>query len=79
MAGCWPAVKGWRAILSAAAGRGQRCSGSIACSAPLLAAAAWLSNGVSGPVHPVSNQVVPELVAVADGQSRQVRTLVLQV
>ena len=70
-------VKGWRAILS---GRGSWAAllGLIACSAPVLAAAAWLSNGVSGPVHPVSNQVVPELVAVAAGQSRQVRTLVLR-
>ncbi|HET9893638.1 MAG TPA: glycosyltransferase [Streptosporangiaceae bacterium] len=49
----------------------------IACSAPLLAAVTWLSTGVSGLVHPVTSQVVPELVAVADGQSRQVRTLVL--
>ncbi len=50
----------------------------VGCSAPLLAAAAWLSTGVSGPVHPVTSQVVPELVAVSDGQSRQVRTLVLR-
>jgi GT2 family glycosyltransferase len=50
----------------------------VGCSAPLLAAAAWLSTGVSGSVHPVTSQVVPELVAVTDGQSRQVRTLVLR-
>jgi len=50
----------------------------VGCSAPVLAAASWLSTGVSGPVHPVTSQVVPELVAVADGQSRQVRTLVLR-
>jgi GT2 family glycosyltransferase len=50
----------------------------VACSAPVLAAVAWLGTGVSGPVHHVSNQVVPELVAVSDGQSRQVRTLVLR-
>ena len=50
----------------------------VGCSAPVLAAAYWLSTGVSGPVHPVTSQVVPELVAVADGQSRQVRTLVLR-
>ncbi len=70
-------AKGWRAILS---GRGPWAAllGLIACSAPVLAAAGWLSTGVTGPVHPVSNQVVPELVAVAAGQSRQVRTLVLR-
>ncbi|MGN6794702.1 MAG: glycosyltransferase [Streptosporangiaceae bacterium] len=69
-------VKGWRAILS---GRGPWAAllALIACSSPALAAAAWLSNGVAGPVHPVSNPVVPELVAVAVGQARQVRTLVL--
>ncbi len=50
----------------------------IACSAPLLAAVTWISTGVDGPVHPVTSQVVPELVAVSDGQSRQVRTLVLR-
>ena len=50
----------------------------IACSAPLLAAIAWLGTGVSGPVHPVASQLVPELVAVADGQSHQVRTLVVR-
>ncbi len=50
----------------------------VASSAPLLAAVSWLSTGVSGPVHPVTSQVVPELVAIADGQSRQVRTLVLR-
>jgi GT2 family glycosyltransferase len=50
----------------------------VGCSAPALAAASWLSTGVSGPIHQVTSQVVPELVAVADGQSRQVRTLVLR-
>jgi GT2 family glycosyltransferase len=69
-------VKGWRAIFS---GRGPWAGllGLVACSTPVLAATAWLSSGVSGPIHPVSNPVVPELVAVAAGQSRQVRTLVL--
>ena len=71
------AVKGWRAVLS---GRGPWAAilGLIACSAPVLAAATWLSDGVSGPIHPVSTPVVPELVAVAAGQARQVRTLVLK-
>ncbi len=52
-------------------------AGLAACSAPLLAAASWVSTGVSGPVRPQSTQLVPALVAVADGQGRQVRTLVL--
>ena len=70
-------VKGWRAIFS---GRGPWAAllGLIACSSPVLAAVAWLGNGITGPVHPVSNPVVPELVAVAAGQARQVRTLVLR-
>jgi GT2 family glycosyltransferase len=70
-------AKGWRAVFS---GRGPWVAllGLIACSSPVLAAAAWLGSGVTGPVHPVSNPVVPELVAVAAGQARQVRTLVLR-
>ncbi len=70
-------VKGWRAVVS---GRGQWAAlvALVACSTPLIAAIAWLSTGVSGPIHPVSSTVVPELVAAADGQSRQVRTLVLR-
>jgi GT2 family glycosyltransferase len=69
-------VKGWRAIMS---GRGPWAAllGLVALSTPGLAATAWLSHGVTGPIHRVSNPVVPELVAVAAGQSRQVRTLVL--
>jgi hypothetical protein len=69
-------VKGWRAIFS---GRGPWAAvfGLAACSTPVLAATAWLSSGVTGPIHRVTNPVVPELVAVAAGQSRQVRTLVL--
>jgi GT2 family glycosyltransferase len=70
-------VKGLSAVLS---GRGPWVAlvALVACSTPLLAAVAWLSAGVSGPVHPVSKPVVPELVAVAAGQGRQVRTLVLR-
>ncbi|HEX2319471.1 MAG TPA: glycosyltransferase [Streptosporangiaceae bacterium] len=69
-------VKGWRAILS---GRGPWAAmlGLIACSTPALAAVVWVGNGVNGPVHQISNPVVPELVTVAAGQARQVRTLVL--
>jgi GT2 family glycosyltransferase len=69
-------AKGWRAIFN---GRGPWVAvlGLAACSTPVLAATAWLSGGVTGPIHRVANPVVPELVAVAAGQSRQVRTLVL--
>jgi GT2 family glycosyltransferase len=69
-------VKGWRAIFS---GRGPWAAllGLIACSTPALAAVAWVGNGINGPVHQISNPVVPELVTVAAGQARQVRTLVL--
>lgn len=70
-------AKGWRAIVS---GRGPWAAllALVACSAPVLAATAWLSAGITGPIHPVANPVVPELVAVAAGQGRQVRTLVLR-
>jgi len=70
-------VKGWRAVVS---GRGPWAAlvALIACSTPVIAAAAWLGAGVSGPIHPVHSTVVPELVAAAEGQSRQVRTLVLR-
>src|SRR5262249_22613331 len=69
-------VKGWRAIFS---GRGPWAAvlGLIAYSAPVLAAASWLSHGIGGPVHAVPHPLVPQLVAVAEGQARQVRTLVL--
>ncbi len=69
--------KGWRSLASAR-GAWVAVIAVIACSAPALAALNWLSTGVSGPVRHASGQVVPELVAVADGQSRQVRTLVLK-
>jgi GT2 family glycosyltransferase len=70
-------ASGWRATLS---GRGPWAAllALIACSSPVLAAVAWLGTGVTGPVHPVETPVVPELVAVAAGQARQVRTLVLR-
>ncbi|MHB1433707.1 MAG: glycosyltransferase family 2 protein, partial [Streptosporangiaceae bacterium] len=69
--------RGWRAIAS---GRGAWvvAIALLACSAPVLAAGFWVARGVTGPVHPVAGQVVPELVAVADGQRHQVRTLVLR-
>jgi GT2 family glycosyltransferase len=49
-----------------------------ACSAPVLAAAYWLMNGVSGPIGPASGgQVVPSLVSSTGGTGRQLRTLVV--
>jgi len=51
--------------------------GLAACSAPLLAAAFWVMNGVSGPIGPATGYVVPSLTSVTIGASRQLRTLVL--
>ncbi len=70
--------KGWRSSIGSARGAWVAVIALLACSAPLLAAVSWLGTGVSGPVYHASSEVVPELVAVADGQSRQVRTLVLR-
>ncbi len=73
------AITGGKGRTALTSGRGLwgALAALVACSVPLLAAVTWLGAGVSGLVHPVTSQVVPELVAVADGQSRQVRTLVL--
>jgi len=49
-----------------------------ACSAPALAAASWLTNGVRGPVGPVSGPVVPAVVSVSANSGLQLRTLVLR-
>jgi GT2 family glycosyltransferase len=49
-----------------------------ACSAPLLSAAYWLINGVSGPVAPTAAPVVPVLVSVSSASGLQLRTLVLR-
>ncbi len=48
----------------------------VACTAPVLGAAYWLMNGTSGPIGPVTGQIVPSLVSTA-GSGRQLRTLVL--
>ena len=68
---------GWRPRISARS-PWAALLGLVACTAPVLAAAYWLTSGVSGPVHQVASPVVPQLVVVADGQGRQVRTLVLR-
>ena len=49
----------------------------VACTAPVLAAAYWLMNGVSGPIGPASGQIVPSLVSTTAAAGRQLRTLVL--
>ncbi len=43
----------------------------------MLAAAYWVTNGVSGPIGAASGQVVPSLVSSTGGAGRQLRTLVL--
>jgi GT2 family glycosyltransferase len=50
----------------------------IACSAPVLAAAAWVVNGVRGPVGPVSGPVVPAVVSASADNGLAQRTLVLR-
>jgi GT2 family glycosyltransferase len=49
-----------------------------ACSVPLLSAAYWLINGVSGPVAPTAAPVVPVLVSASSANGLQLRTLVLR-
>ncbi|HEY2553081.1 MAG TPA: glycosyltransferase [Streptosporangiaceae bacterium] len=53
------------------------CVALVACSAPAVAAASWLSGGVSGPVTHARGQTVPEVVAATSGSGLQPRTLVL--
>jgi GT2 family glycosyltransferase len=50
----------------------------VACSAPILAAAFWVTNGAGGPLTVVRQQVVPELVAVSSTNGLRLRTLVLR-
>jgi GT2 family glycosyltransferase len=69
--------KGWRGLVSGRAALATSLA-FIACSAPVLAATWWIATGISGPVRPATSQLLPELVAMADGQGRQVRTLVLR-
>jgi GT2 family glycosyltransferase len=67
---------------SARSGGGLRRAGVVVlslagASAPLLAAAYWLMNGVDGPIGKASGQVVPALAAPATAAQSQLRTLVL--
>ncbi len=52
--------------------------GAVACTAPALAAAHWVSAGVTGPVRPASGSLLPEFVAVSSDTAQRPRTLVLQ-
>jgi hypothetical protein len=66
---------GWRApggiaVLALAA---------VACAAPALAAAAWVTSGVRGPVAPSAGPVLPEFVSVSSATGLRLRTLVLRV
>jgi GT2 family glycosyltransferase len=66
---------GWRApggiaVLALAA---------VACTAPALAAAAWVISGVRGPVAPSAGPVLPEFVSVSSATGLRLRTLVLRV
>ena len=59
-------------------GAGVAALSLLACSAPVLAAAAWVTSGVRGPVGPVSGPVVPAVVSVSSTSGLQLRTLVLR-
>ena len=50
----------------------------VAFTAPALAAAAWLTTGVRGPVTPVAGPVLPEFVSVSSASGLRQRTLVLR-
>ena len=52
--------------------------GAVACSAPALAAAHWVTSGVTGPVRPAAGTLLPEFVAVSSDTGERQRTLVLQ-
>ncbi len=57
---------------------GAAALAAVACSVPLLSAAYWLINGVSGPVAPTAAPVIPVLVSVSSPSGLQLRTLVLR-
>ncbi len=66
--GGWRRPAGFGALLLAAA----------AASAPVLAAASWLSTGVRGPVAVSAGPVLPPFVSVSSRSGQQLRTLVLR-
>jgi GT2 family glycosyltransferase len=65
---------GWRSV----AGLAVLGLGVLACSAPAVAAAYWVSSGVTGPVRPVTGPLLPEFVSVSAQTGLRLRTLVLQ-
>jgi GT2 family glycosyltransferase len=52
--------------------------GVVACTAPVLAAAYWVTSGVVGPVRPTAGTLLPEFVSVSSQTGQRLRTLVLQ-
>jgi GT2 family glycosyltransferase len=50
----------------------------VACSAPVLAAVAWVITGVRGPVGPVAGPIVPAVVSASTDNGLAQRTLVLR-
>src|SRR5690348_12316354 len=52
--------------------------GAVACTAPVLAAAYWVTSGVTGPVRPTAGTLLPEFVSVSSQTGQRLRTLVLQ-
>ena len=48
--------------------------GAVACSAPALAAAHWVTSGVTGPVRPAAGTLLPEFVAVSSDTGQRLRT-----
>ena len=66
---------GWRAP----SGIAVLALAAVACTAPVLAAAAWVTTGVRGPVAPSAGPVLPEFVAVSSDTGLRLRTLVLRV
>jgi GT2 family glycosyltransferase len=76
-----PALAGGRSRLSGlASGRGALVAlvALVACTAPVAAAGFWVLKGVSGPIGPVTPQVLPSLGSVSAATDSQARTLVLQ-
>ncbi|MBO0776164.1 MAG: glycosyltransferase family 2 protein, partial [Actinobacteria bacterium] len=69
-----PGRGGWRSP----AGLGAVVLALAGYSAPVLAAASWVTTGVSGPVGKAAAPVVPEFVSVLSGSGLRPRTLVLR-
>jgi GT2 family glycosyltransferase len=52
--------------------------GAVACTAPVLAAAYWVTSGVTGPLRPTAGTLLPEFVSVSSQTGQRLRTLVLK-